>query len=131
MLLLQECPSYKVAHHIASTLSTSMLLKCAINGQDANWGRVLCAVGYSDPNGFAVDPTTVSVSFEDRLGGQDLLLLKNGEPILPIDEERALKLLKREEIDIKVRMGQGSASATYYTCDLSHVSSRKYMHPVG
>lgn len=105
-----------------------MLLKCAINGQDANWGRVLCAVGYSDPSGFTVDPTTVSVSIVDRLGGQDLLLLENGEPLLPLDEERALELLKREDIDIKVRMGQGSASATYYTCDLSHVRIFLLLH---
>lgn len=101
-----------------------MLLKCALNGQDANWGRILCAIGYSDPQEFTVDPSTVSVSFLDSAGqGEELLLLKNGEPQLPVDETRALELLKREEIDIRVRIGQGEAKATYYTCDLSHVSS--------
>lgn len=99
-----------------------MLLKCALNGQDANWGRILCAVGYSDPSEFTVEPSMVSVSFVDQKDGSELVLLKNGEPVLPVDEQRASALLECEEIQVRVRMGQGSSSATYYTCDLSHVS---------
>lgn len=113
---LQDCPSYEVAHQIASTLSTSMLLKCAINGADANWGRILCAVGYSNPKGFVVDPTTVSVSFVDQTPGdthgKEMVLLTNGEPSDHVDEAWARKVLEQEQINIIVRMGQGREQAT-------------------
>lgn len=89
-----------------------MLLKCAINGADANWGRVLCAVGYSNPTGFQIVPETVSVSFVDKETGQELKLLVDGEPKRNIDESWAKALLEREDIEIKVRMGQGSEKAT-------------------
>jgi glutamate N-acetyltransferase/amino-acid N-acetyltransferase len=97
-----------------------MLLKCALNGADANWGRVLCAVGYSQPPGFQVDPATVSVTFKDA-DGQSLELLVNGEPRAEFDEAKAKEMLEKDEIIIQVQMGQGQESATYYTCDLSKV----------
>jgi hypothetical protein len=118
--LLQECPSYKIAHHIASTLSTSMLLKCAIHGADANWGRVLCAVGYSDAADFTIDPSKVSVTFADA-DGRRLELLVDGEPVPEIDEVLAKEMLDKEEVFIQVKMGQGEHAASYYTCDLSKV----------
>ena len=98
-----------------------MLLKCAINGADANWGRVLCAVGYSQPQGFEVDPTKVSVTFRDA-DGQQLELLVKGEPIYELDEKLAKEMLEKDEVFIDVHMGSGQQSASYYTCDLSKVS---------
>ncbi|ORY69129.1 arginine biosynthesis protein ArgJ [Leucosporidium creatinivorum] len=111
-------PSYEGAHKIASTISTSALVKTALHGQDANWGRILCAVGYSQPN-FEIDPTKVSVSFVPVDGSAELKLLVNGEPE-QVDEVRASEILKDEDLEIKVELGLGEESATYWTCDLSH-----------
>ena len=89
-----------------------MLLKTAIHGADANWGRILCAVGYSDPAEFTIDPATVSVSFVDvQNPGKELALLVNGEPVAQVDEVWARQLLEQENIEIRVRMGQGSEQA--------------------
>lgn len=115
---LQGAPSYEGAHKIASTVSTSALVKCALHGQDANWGRILCAVGYSQP-GFEIEPTKVSVSFVPVDGSAELKLLVNGEPE-QVDEARASEILKEEDLEIKVELGLGEESATYWTCDLSH-----------
>ncbi|KAM0746764.1 Arginine biosynthesis bifunctional protein ArgJ beta chain [Meredithblackwellia eburnea MCA 4105] len=111
-------PSYEGAHKIASTISTSSLVKTALSGEDANWGRILCAVGYSQPD-FAIDPTKVSVSFIPTDGSPELKLLINGEPE-KVDEVRASEILKMEDLEIRVELGLGEESATYWTCDLSH-----------
>jgi glutamate N-acetyltransferase/amino-acid N-acetyltransferase len=115
---MQGAPSYEGAHKIAATISTSALVKCALHGEDANWGRILCAVGYSQPS-FAIDPTKVSVSFVPVDGSAELKLLVNGEPE-QVDEKRASEILKDEDLEIKVELGLGDESATYWTCDLSH-----------
>ncbi|GAA5960675.1 hypothetical protein JCM8115_001792 [Rhodotorula mucilaginosa] len=111
-------PTYEGAHKVASTISTSSLVKCALHGQDANWGRILCAVGYSQP-GFEIDPTKVSVSFVPQDGTPALQLLVNGEPE-NVDEGRASEILAEEDLEIRVELGLGDESATYWTCDLSH-----------
>ncbi|KAK4049559.1 glutamate N-acetyltransferase [Microbotryomycetes sp. JL201] len=115
---VQGAPSYEGAHKIASTISTSALVKCAMHGEDANWGRILCAVGYSQPP-FEIDPTRVSVSFVPTDGSAELKLLVNGEPE-QVDEQRASEILKHEDLAIQVDLGLGSESATYWTCDFSH-----------
>lgn len=117
-LPLQGAPTYEGAHKVASTISTSSLVKCALHGQDANWGRILCAVGYSQP-GFEIDPTKVSVSFVPQDGTPALQLLVNGEPE-NVDEARASEILAEEDLEIRVELGLGDESATYWTCDLSH-----------
>lgn len=99
-------------------MSTSALVKTALHGQDANWGRILCAVGYSQPP-FEIDPTKVSVSFVPTDGSAELKLLINGEPE-QVDEVRAREILKDEDLEIKIELGLGDESATYWTCDLSH-----------
>ncbi|SCZ87573.1 BZ3500_MvSof-1268-A1-R1_Chr2-2g05039 [Microbotryum saponariae] len=111
-------PTYEAAHKIASTISTSALVKCAMHGEDANWGRILCAVGYSNP-GFDIDPTKVTVSFVPVDGSAELKLLVNGEPE-QVDEARASEILKSEDLAIQVDLGLGDESATYWTCDFSH-----------
>ncbi|GAA5999508.1 glutamate N-acetyltransferase [Rhodotorula paludigena] len=115
---VQGAPTYEGAHKIASTVSTSSLVKTALHGEDANWGRILCAVGYSQPP-FEIDPTKVSVSLLPQDGTAPLKLLVNGEPE-NVNEERASEILKEEDIEIQIELGLGDEQATYWTCDLSH-----------
>lgn len=115
---IQGAPTYAGAHKVASTISTSSLVKTALHGEDANWGRILCAVGYSDPD-FTIDPSLVSVSFIPTDGSPELRLLVNGEPE-QVDEKRASEILKAEDLEVRIELGLGKESATYWTCDLSH-----------
>ena len=106
----QGAPSYGDAHHIASVVARSPLVKTALHGEDANWGRILCAVGYSTP-GFAVDPTKVSLAFYPTDGTEPLRLVINGEP-LPVDETRAKEILQLEDVEMRIELGQGQESAS-------------------
>ena len=83
-------------------------------GADANWGRVLCAIGYS---GADVDVTKVGVSFESAKGVIEVC--QNGAGV-PFSEEEASKVLHESEIDILVSLGNGPASATAWGCDLTY-----------
>jgi len=98
------------ARRAAMAVGTSNLVKTAVYGRDANWGRVICAVGYS---GVDVDPDRLGLWFDD------LHLVKDGQPY-DVDEERALEILSQDEIAIAVDLGQGEAEATIWTCDLTH-----------
>jgi glutamate N-acetyltransferase / amino-acid N-acetyltransferase len=68
-----------------------------------------------------IDPASVSVSFVPSDGSQPLALLVNGEPE-KIDEARAKQIVSADEVTILIDLGGGDSSATYWTCDLSHVS---------
>jgi glutamate N-acetyltransferase/amino-acid N-acetyltransferase len=103
-------PTFEGARHIASTISRSSLVKTALNGEDANWGRILCAVGYSNPPGFSIDPTRVSVSFIPTDGSAALPLLVKGEPE-KVDEARASEILAMEDLEILVDLGLGDEQA--------------------
>lgn len=103
-------PTFEGARHIASTISRSSLVKTALNGEDANWGRILCAVGYSNPPGFEIDPTRVSVSFVPTDGSQALPLLIKGEPER-VDESRASEILAMEDLEILIDLGMGEQEA--------------------
>ncbi len=98
------------ARLVVRSISASPLVKTAIYGEDANWGRILCAAGYS---GAELDPERVDV----RLG--DLLVFSQGRG-LPFDEAEAKEILKAEEVRITVDLGLGEASATGWTCDLTY-----------
>lgn len=122
-----ECLSEDSARGIASTIARSPLVKTALYGKDANWGRILCATGYSliSPPGQApndvpeVAPEKTNVSFLPADGSPELHLLVNGEP-QQVDESRASEILEMEDLEISVRLGTGDKSATYWTCDYSH-----------
>ncbi len=92
---------------------------------DANWGRILCAVGYTPLPEGTIDPARVSVSFlpaASAASRSPLVLLINGEPA-EMDEARASAILAAEEFEVRIDLGvQGGEAATYWTCDLSHVS---------
>ncbi|TFK39599.1 Arginine biosynthesis bifunctional protein ArgJ beta chain [Crucibulum laeve] len=128
---VKSAPSYKSAHSIASRISTSALVKTALYGEDANWGRILAATGSvpflptsSSPyaSAPAIDPTRVSVTFVPADGSAPLPVLINGEPE-KVDEARAKEILQEEEFEIEVEMGMGGGPETeakYWTCDFSY-----------
>ncbi|KAJ1953575.1 glutamate N-acetyltransferase, partial [Dipsacomyces acuminosporus] len=89
----------------------------AFYGQDANWGRILCAVGYA---GIPIDTSKVNLTLHPGDNSKAMCLVKGGEPQLPVDEERASEILKLEDVLVRVELGLGSESARMYTCDLSH-----------
>lgn len=114
---VSDAQSYADAKTVASTIATSALVKTALYGQDANWGRILCATGYA---GVPVDPQRTDVSFVPADGGPELALLVAGEPE-DVDEARASEILAHEDVEIHVRLGTGGGQeATYWTCDFSH-----------
>lgn len=113
-------PSYHEAKLIASTIARSPLVKTALYGKDANWGRILCAIGYTQ--GLSPDtvvPEKTSVKFKPVDGSEELRLLTNGEPE-KVDEERASEILAEEDLEIVVDLGSGNEEAVYWFCDFSH-----------
>ncbi|KAK3081209.1 hypothetical protein LTS18_009070 [Coniosporium uncinatum] len=111
--------SYADAKRVASTIARSPLVKTALYGKDANWGRILCATGYAE-GVESVIPTETSVSFIPTDGSQELKLLVKGEPE-QVDEERAAQILEAEDLEIVVRLSEKEGEeAVYYTCDFSH-----------
>ncbi|KAK9240930.1 arginine biosynthesis protein ArgJ [Lipomyces kononenkoae] len=114
---VEDAESFEDAKKVASTIATSSLVKTALYGEDANWGRITCAIGYSDVN---VNPLKTSVSFVPVDGSEELKLLINGEPE-NVDEDRASQILANEDLVIRVQLGTGGGqSARMWTCDLSH-----------
>jgi glutamate N-acetyltransferase/amino-acid N-acetyltransferase len=98
----------------AMTIAKSPLVKTALYGADPNWGRVLCALGYS---GADVDPDRVVLLF----GG--MRVLEGGLP-LPFDERAASDLLNVPEVTIDADLGLGAGAATVWTCDFSELYIR-------
>jgi len=102
------------AKKAAKAVICSSLVKTAMFGADANWGRVLCAIGYS---GADVDVGKVNVSFRSPKG--TVLLCKNGAGV-PFSEEKAKEILLEKEIEILLEFDDGDASATAWGCDLTY-----------
>ena len=119
----QGALSYSDAHTIASSIATSSLVKTALYGQDANWGRILCAAGYS---GISFDPSKVNLFMGclDESGNRPLpeqQLVKNGAPF-DVNEDTALAILKHTDITARLELNLpgGKEQATYWTCDFSY-----------
>ena len=104
----------KTAKTVAKSVICSSLTKAAMFGEDANWGRVLCAIGYS---GAAVDVGKVGVSFRSASGCVEVC--RDGAGV-PFSEELAAQVLHEKEIEILVSLGSGSAAATAWGCDLTY-----------
>jgi glutamate N-acetyltransferase/amino-acid N-acetyltransferase len=102
------------ARIVAKSVICSSLLKAAMFGADANWGRVLCAIGYS---GADVDVNKVDVSFKRAAG--EILVCKDGAGV-EFSEEIAKKILLENEIDILVGLNSGDVEATAWGCDLTY-----------
>lgn len=111
--------SYEDAKRVASTIARSPLVKTALYGKDANWGRILCATGYAE-GVKTVIPEETSVSFIPTDGSEELKLLVKGEPE-QVDEARAAKILESEDLEILVKLSEKfDKEAVVWTCDFSH-----------
>ena len=99
---------------LSKSVINSPLVKCAMFGADANWGRVLCALGYA---GVPTDVNQVGVTFSSAAGS--ITVCQNGMGV-DFSEEIAKKVLSEKEITIEITLGDGSASATAYGCDLTY-----------
>ena len=104
----------ETAKTVAKSVICSSLVKAAMFGSDANWGRVLCAIGYS---GASVDVNKVDVSFVSAKG--EIPVCKNGAGI-EFSEEIAKEILLEKEIGIKITLGDGDGKATAWGCDLTY-----------
>jgi glutamate N-acetyltransferase/amino-acid N-acetyltransferase len=101
----------KSAFRIAKSIADSPLVKTAIAGEDANWGRVVMAVGKA---GEPADRDKLMIAFGD------VVVAENGERAPGYDEAAASAYMKNEELELRVGLGLGNGSATVYTCDLTH-----------
>lgn len=107
-------PDLTVARAVSRSVVTSDLLKAAMFGEDANWGRILCAIGYT-PGDF--DVSRVDVRLRSQAG---TVWVCENAAYHPFSEEEAAKVLKEKEIDILVDMKSGSFSAKAWGCDLTY-----------
>lgn len=98
----------------AKSVVCSSLLKAAMFGADANWGRVLCALGYSKAG---IDPQTVDVSFRSKAG--EIVVCEKGAGV-DFSEEKAKEILLESEIEILVCLNSGNAKAMAWGCDLTY-----------
>ena len=106
--------SLENAKTVAKSVICSSLLKAAMFGADANWGRVLCAIGYS---GASVDINKIDVSFKSKAGQIDVCQKGAG---IAFSEEQAKKVLLEKEIEILVNLNDGSFSSVAWGCDLTY-----------
>jgi len=108
-IAITGCNNDDDANTIARSISNSPLVKTAIYGSDANWGRILSAAGKS---GVDFDPSLVEIKFDDMV-----ILGKNYEH--EFDEEEATAILSKKEIKISINLNAGSGSSTWWTCDFT------------
>ena len=111
---VEGAENLSTARTVAKSVICSSLLKAAMFGADANWGRVLCAIGYS---GADVDVQRVDVAFRSPKGTVEVC--KNGAGV-PFSEEEAKAVLLEKEIEILVKLNSGDAAATAWGCDLTY-----------
>lgn len=104
----------KEAETLAKSVCASSLVKAAMFGADANWGRILCAMGYS---GIDFDPETVDVKFASPAG--TILVCQEGKAV-DFDEEQAKEILSQPEVTILIDMKEGESSVTAWGCDLTY-----------
>jgi glutamate N-acetyltransferase/amino-acid N-acetyltransferase len=104
----------KDAKIVAKSVITSSLLKAAMFGEDANWGRILCAIGYSDAD---YDIQKIDVDFKSKKG--KICVCQNGGGY-PFSEEEAAQILSEDEIEIIIDLHDGDDQATAWGCDLTY-----------
>lgn len=103
--------SFADAKCAAMAVAKSPLVKTAFFGQDPNWGRILCAVGYSGAT-TELDKTSLTIG--------DLLIVKNGQGVAGYEPAKLKAIMAAKDIAITVSLGQGTAAATVWTCDFSY-----------
>lgn len=117
-IVVKGAKTFQDAKQVASKIATSPLVKTAIYGKDANWGRIVCAVGYS---GVFIIPDKVNLYMGARSQDRqhDLHLFKDGSPF-DVNEDKASEILENSDLTITVDLGIGTEVASIFTCDLSH-----------
>lgn len=108
---VHEAATTAAAKRVADTIATSNLVKTALFGEDANWGRVMAAIGRS---GVAIDPAQITVRFDD------IVMVRRGVGMGPEAEQKIARVFKQKEFTITVQLGQGHAHAHMWTTDLSY-----------
>lgn len=112
-VVVEGAKTKETARTLAKSVVTSSLTKAAIFGHDANWGRILCALGYS---GEKFDPDNMELYFESE--NRKILIYKDGVSV-GFDEEKATKILSAKEVRALVKLNMGDFSATAWGCDLT------------
>ncbi len=112
--VMEDALFYICAKAVAKSVITSSLFKAAMFGKDANWGRILCAIGYAPAD---VDVNKVDVHLQSTVG--NLYVCHNGMGV-EFDEEFATKVLSEDEIIIAIDLNDGDYSATAWGCDLTY-----------
>lgn len=112
-VVVEGAKTKETARTLAKSVVTSSLTKAAIFGHDANWGRILCALGYS---GEKFNPDNMEIYFESENG--KILIYKDGVSV-GFDEEKATKILSAKEVRALVKLNMGDFSATAWGCDLT------------
>jgi glutamate N-acetyltransferase / amino-acid N-acetyltransferase len=110
-IVVQGAATTAAAKRVAGTIATSNLVKTAFFGQDANWGRVMAALGRS---GVAIDPGKVTLRFND------IVMVRRGVGMGPEAEQKIAQVFKQKEFTVTVQLGQGHAHAHMWTTDLSY-----------
>ena len=116
-LIVGSCRSAKnveTAREVAKSVVCSNLLKCAMFGEDANWGRILCAIGYANAD---FDINKVDVEILSEFGS--VQVCKNGAGV-DFSEEKAAEILRSDEITINIELNEGESCATAWGCDLTY-----------
>ena len=111
---VSHAPDETAAKTVAKSVICSSLVKAAMFGADANWGRILCAIGYA---GVPLDVNKIGVCFESPKGC--IRVCENGAGV-PFSEEKAKEILLEKEIDILVDLNDGEAEAVAWGCDLTY-----------
>ena len=112
-VVVEGAKTKETARTLAKSVVTSSLTKAAIFGHDANWGRILCALGYS---GEKFDPDNMELYFESENG--KILIYKDGISV-GFDEKKATKILSAKEVRALVKLNMGDFTATAWGCDLT------------
>lgn len=116
---LLECkvtgaPSDEIALAVSKSVISSSLLKAAMFASDANWGRILCAIGYT-PGDFSIDQVSVTIKSSEG----EVLVCQNAAHV-PYSEEHATKVLSQPEVLLDISMGDGTGEGTAWGCDLTY-----------
>ncbi len=104
------------ARTLAKSVICSSLTKAAVFGADANFGRILCALGYA---GVDFDPDRLELYFNDEETGEQMPVYAGGKAVA-FDEAKAAELLKREVVSMQAVFHMGEAEATAFGCDLTY-----------
>ncbi len=113
-VIVNGAKSIEDARILARSVVASSLVKAAFFGADANWGRILCAMGYS---GADFNPAGTELSFSSSQGS--IIVVKNGEPVA-FNEDFAKKILLEKEVTVTAKLNDGESSAKAWGCDLSY-----------